>query len=214
MQLEEKHIHQANSQAFYEWLDYTDPQIGMPDILYFNRIIVALGAEELNVNTALQLTNLRNHYFGAAEACNPHLMPEKIFAHVRDKERYAFYDRNDQSPDEGGTLKAKGKLLLQGTLVRHICLVEYDQLDEATRRVQSLGNAKEDFKATDCRIICHFPTFYEILKSMKVGAKNSHSRKNYSSNATLPALGDSLIGDSQQNKQESSIYWQQVDIAQ
>ena len=294
--LEERNVHQANSQLFYEWLAYTDEALQMPNILYFNRIIVALGSDELNVNTALQLTNFRNHYLSAKEANDPSLMPEPIFAHVRDRERYAFYEKhaeaaiitfgglkhiysvsnlvnekmdivakmvnyvysqkdqlsreeltaaikgnaaetewakcsifdqdsnravalnlqniitltgglnclqemlrtskNDdllgelehkrwnafhymrgiapwpieqvqKAKDDKGIMKPKGKLFFQGTLVRHICLVGYDQLDKATCRVQSLGNTSENFKASDLRIIRHFPTFYEIKTAKK-----------------------------------------------
>lgn len=296
--LEERNVHQANSQLFYEWLAYTDEALQMPNILYFNRIIVALGSDELNVNTALQLTNFRNHYLSAKEANDPSLMPEPIFAHVRDRERYAFYEKHAEAPiitfgglkhiysvsnlvnekmdivakmvnyvysqylkeqlsreelmeaikgnaaetawakcsifdqdssravalnlqniitltgglnclqemlctstnidilgelehmrwnafhymrgiapwpieqvqiakDDKGKVKPKGKLFFNGTLVRHICLVGYDQLDEATCRVQSLGNTSENFKASDLRIIRHFPTFYEIKTAKK-----------------------------------------------
>lgn len=294
--LEERNVHQANSQLFYEWLAYTDEALQMPNILYFNRIIVALGSDELNVNTALQLTNFRNHYLSAKEANDPSLMPEPIFAHVRDRERYAFYEKHAEAAiitfgglkhiysvsnlvnekmdivakmvnyvysqkdqlsreeltaaikggaaetawakcsifdqdsnravalnlqniitltgglnclqemlrtstnddllgelehkrwnafhymrgiapwpieqvqiakDDKGKMKPKGKLYFNGTLVRHICLLEYNQLDEATCRVQSLGNTSENFKASDLRIIRHFPTFYEIKTAKK-----------------------------------------------
>lgn len=294
--LEERNVHQANSQLFYEWLAYTDEALQMPNILYFNRIIVALGSDELNVNTALQLTNFRNHYLSAKEANDPSLMPEPIFAHVRDRERYAFYEKHAEAPiitfgglkhiysvsnlvnekmdivakmvnyvyckkdqlsreeltaaikgdaaetawakcsifdqdsnravalnlqniitltgglnclqemlrtsknddllgelehkrwnafhymrgiapwpieqvqeakDDKGKMRPKGKLFFNGTLVRHICLVGYDLLDKATCRVQSLGNTTENFKASDLRVIRHFPTFYEIKTTKK-----------------------------------------------
>lgn len=294
--MEEKHIHQANSQLFYEWLEFTDETLQMPNILFFNRIIVALGSDELNVNTALQLTYFRNHYLTGEHALHPELMPEPIFAHVRDKDRYAFYENSAKAPiaifgglktiytvsnlmnekmdtvakwvnyaysdselqrkeleakvnketlkdvekawakcsifDQdssravalnvqnivslcGGIerlkaivdaaentemmnrlcelehkrwnafhymrgiepwpfdqvirlqykkqeLEARGKLFFHGTLVRHICLVDFDQIDKATEKVRDLGR-DENFKDSDRRITIHFPTFYKIL---------------------------------------------------
>lgn len=298
--LEEKTIHQANSHLFYEWLGYTPDSDRVMNILRFNRIVVALGSDELNINTALQLTNFRNHYLGAKETVDQDLMPEPIFAHVRDKEGYSYYeecigqtikapirifgglksiynaktlveekmdtiaklvnyvysqytkdaltkeqlvdamtngaaekewagcsifdqdssravamnlnnmvrlaggeerlsdiinepvyieslselehkrwnsfhymrgiggwtiDEVQKSRDRNGKIKANGKLFLNGTLVRHICLVDYDRLDDASRRMNVLGNASEDFKASDRRIIRHFPIFNQIKNS-------------------------------------------------
>lgn len=291
--LEKRQVHQANGHLFYKWLGYRDYKTQMVNILYFNRIIVALGSDELNVNTALQLTNFRNHYLTVKENRDTSLMPEHIYAHVRDKERYSYYDDNDNAPicifgglksiycaanfvdekmditaklvnyvysrsdidllsedelrasladgsadtywagctifdqdssravalnikniimlagglqrlseiiniplyierlaemehkrwnafhymrgigpweidevynsvDNKGRLKSNGKLFFNKTLVRHICLVDYEQLDAATRRVQILGNIHENFKASDQRIISHFPAFYSI----------------------------------------------------
>lgn len=300
--LEEKTIHQANSHLFYEWLGFAPEDDHVVNILRFNRIIVALGSDELSIKTALQMTNFRNHYFGAKETIDPTLMPEPIFAHVRDKEGYSYYEDSlgktieapirifgglksiynaqtlvkekmdtiaklvnyvysqygtpvlsdeqltnalnngdadkewakctifDQDSsravamnldnmvriagsidklkkmldeplyierlselehkrwnafhymrgigawkidevqkacdrDRSKGIKAKGKLFFNGTLVRHICLVDYDDLDAATHRVNILGNTSEDFKASDRRIIRHFPNFYQIKNS-------------------------------------------------
>ena len=298
--LEEKRIHQANSHLFYEWLGFAPNDDNVVNILRFNRIIVALGSDELNINTALQITNFRNHYFGAKETIDSTLMPEPIFAHVRDKEAYSYYEEsigktidppirifgglksiynaktlveekmdriaklvnyvysqymidvltNEQltealqngnaekewakctifdqdssravamnidnilriagnidrlrkmldeplyierlselehkrwnafhymrgigswkidevqaARDRNGKVKAKGKLFFNGALVRHICLVGYEELDAATRRVNILGNTSEDYKASDMRIIRHFPIFYQIKNS-------------------------------------------------
>lgn len=294
--LEEKWVHQANGHLFYEWLGFTDPEIGMANILYFNRIIVALGSDELNVNTALQLTKFRNLYLGVEENHDTSLMPEPIFAHVRDRERYSYHvkrkeatirifgglksiykvlnltnekmdeiaklvnyvytqyqkdfiteeeikvalndnsvekewakccifdqdssravamnlenivtlagglqrltdivnaplymdrlselehkrwnafhymrgirtwetDKVQEAYDGARKKKANGKLYFNGALVRHICLVDFDQLEEATFRVRLLGNTNEDFKASDRRIIRHFPIFYKIKQS-------------------------------------------------
>lgn len=300
--LKEKSIHQANSHLFYEWLGFAPNDDNVVNILRFNRIIVALGSDELNINTALQVTNFRNHYFGAKETIDLTLMPEPIFAHVRDKEGYSYYEEsigktieppirifgglksiynaktlveenldiiaklvnyvysqdmidvltNEQitealqngnaekewakctifnqdssravamninnlvklaggidklkemmneplyierlaelehkrwnafhymrgigawkidevqkacDRDRSKGIKAKGKLFFNGTLVRHICLVDYEELDAATRRVNILGNTSEDYKATDRRIIRHFPIFYQIKNS-------------------------------------------------
>ena len=287
--LVEKRIHQTNGERFYEWLGFT-PEGGPANILYFNRIIIALGSDELNINTALQLNTFRNHYLGAKEANDKQMMPEPIYAHVRDKESYSYYDDSITTPpirifggmkniynvktlvnekmDEVAKLvnyvycqsnyiiseeqlrnalkngdadnewagcsifnqdssraiatnlenlvalaggleqlkymvneqkyidylaelehkrwnsfhymrgigtwntedvqpvngEAKGKLMFNGTLSRHICLVDYDRLNEATSRVNSLGNFT-NFKETDRRIIRHYPAFYRIMKS-------------------------------------------------
>lgn len=298
--LEEKRIHQANSHLFYEWLGFAPNDDNVVNILRFNRIIVALGSDELNINTALQITNFRNHYFGAKETIDSTLMPEPIFAHVRDKEAYSYYEESigktidppirifgglksiynaktlveekmdriaklvnyvysqyiidvltneqltealqngnaekewakctifdqdssravamnidnilriagnidrlrkmldeplyierlselehkrwnafhymrgigswkidevQEARDRNGKVKAKGKLFFNGALVRHICLVGYEELDAATRRVNILGNTSEDYKASDMRIIRHFPIFYQIKNS-------------------------------------------------
>ena len=298
--LEEKSIHQANSHLFYEWLSFVPNDDNVVNILRFNRIIVALGSDELNINTALQITNFRNHYFGAKETIDSTLMPEPIFAHVRDKEAYSYYEESigktidppirifgglksiynaktlveekmdriaklvnyvysqymidvltneqltealqngnaekewakctifdqdssravamnidnivriagnidrlrkmldeplyierlselehkrwnafhymrgigswkidevQEARDKNGKVKAKGKLFFNGALVRHICLVGYEELDAATRRVNILGNTSEDYKASDKRIIRHFPIFYQIKNS-------------------------------------------------
>lgn len=298
--LEEKRIHQANSHLFYEWLGFAPNDDNVVNILRFNRIIVALGSDELNINTALQITNFRNHYFGAKETIDSTLMPEPIFAHVRDKEAYSYYEESigktidppirifgglksiynaktlveekmdriaklvnfvysqymidvltneqltealqngnaekewakctifdqdssravamnidnilriagnidrlrkmldeplyierlselehkrwnafhymrgigswkidevQEARDRDGKVKAKGKLFFNGALVRHICLVGYEELDAATRRVNILGNTSEDYKASDMRIIRHFPIFYQIKNS-------------------------------------------------
>ena len=298
--LEEKSIHQANSHLFYEWLSFVPNDDNVVNILRFNRIIVALGSDELNINTALQITNFRNHYFGAKETIDSTLMPEPIFAHVRDKEAYSYYEESigktidppirifgglksiynaktlveekmdriaklvnyvysqymidvltneqltealqngnaekewakctifdqdssravamnidnilriagnidrlrkmldeplyierlselehkrwnafhymrgigswkidevQEARDRNGNVKAKGKLFFNGALVRHICLVGYEELDAATRRVNILGNTSEDYKASDKRIIRHFPIFYQIKNS-------------------------------------------------
>ena len=298
--LEEKRIHQANSHLFYEWLGFAPNDDNVVNILRFNRIIVALGSDELNINTALQITNFRNHYFGAKETIDSTLMPEPIFAHVRDKEAYSYYEESigktidppirifgglksiynaktlveekmdriaklvnyvysqymidvltneqltealqngnaekewakctifdqdssravamnidnilriagnidrlrkmldeplyierlselehkrwnafhymrgigswkidevQEARDRNGKVKAKGKLFFNGALVRHICLVGYEELDAATRRVNILGNTSEDYKASDKRIIRHFPIFYQIKNS-------------------------------------------------
>ena len=298
--LEEKRIHQANSHLFYEWLSFVPNDDNVVNILRFNRIIVALGSDELNINTALQITNFRNHYFGAKETIDSTLMPEPIFAHVRDKEAYSYYEESigqtidppirifgglksiynaktlveekmdriaklvnyvysqhmidvltneqltealqngnaekewakctifdqdssravamnidnilriagnidrlrkmldeplyierlselehkrwnafhymrgigswkidevQEARDRNGKVKAKGKLFFNGALVRHICLVGYEELDAATRRVNILGNTSEDYKASDMRIIRHFPIFYQIKNS-------------------------------------------------
>lgn len=297
---EEKSIHQANSHLFYEWLGYTPDDDHITNILRFNRIIVALGSDELNINTALQITNFRNHYLGAKETVYSSLMPEPIYAHVRDNEGYSYYEdvacekniapirifgglksiynaktlveeKNDviaklvnyvysqysidiltdtqlsaalhngsvekewakcsifdqdssravalninnlirlaggedrleyminepmyieklselehkrwnafhymrgisawnmdevqEACDINGKIKAKGKLFFNGILVRHICLVDFDDLDAATRKVNSLGNIGENFKASDRRIIRHFPKFIRIKNS-------------------------------------------------
>lgn len=295
--LEEKRICQANGHLFYEWLTFKDSEIGIENILHFNRIIVALGSDELNVNTALQLATFRCRYLGARETIRPSLMPEPVFAHVRDKERYSYYERHRNSPicifgglkniytvanlvdekmdvvaklvnyvysrydkvqlseeelqksladgsaetawakcsifdqdssravamnirnvatitggaarlteivnderyiellsemehmrwnafhymrgisawdidevvqarDPRGKVKANGKLSFNGFLTRHICLVDYDHLDDATQKVRALGNASENFKGSDRRIIRHFPVFCRI--------KNNH----------------------------------------
>ena len=298
--LEEKRIHQANSHLFYEWLGFAPNDDNVVNILRFNRIIVTLGSDELNINTALQITNFRNHYFGAKETIDSTLMPEPIFAHVRDKEAYSYYEESigktidppirifgglksiynaktlveekmdriaklvnyvysqhmidvltneqltealqngnaekewakctifdqdssravamnidnivriagnidrlrkmldeplyierlselehkrwnafhymrgigswkidevQEALDRNGKVKAKGKLFFNGALVRHICLVGYEELDAATRRVNILGNTSEDYKASDMRIIRHFPIFYQIKNS-------------------------------------------------
>ena len=83
--LTEQSVHTANSVLFYQWLAFDR------NILRFNRIIVALGNDELNINTALQMHRFRLGFLTAAEANNPSLMPEPIFAHVRDKESYRYY---------------------------------------------------------------------------------------------------------------------------
>lgn len=288
--LEEKRVCQANSDLFYEWLGFEEPGAGAVNIIRFNRIIVALGSDELNVNTALQMTRFRNCYLGTRESNDALLMPEPIFAHVRDRERYSYYESYEDAPitifgglkniysvatlvdekmdfiaklvnyvycrydilkltmlqlidsinqgdsekewakcsifnqdssravamnlnnisrlaggvekfadifsvpdyceylselehkrwnafhymngirtwtmdeveastDDRGRIKPKGKLYFNGNLVRHICLVGYDLLDAATRKVQELGNSGEDFRATDKRIISHFFEF-------------------------------------------------------
>lgn len=298
--LKEKSIHQANSYLFYEWLGFVPNDDNVVNILRFNRIIVALGSDELNINTALQITNFRNHYLGAKETIDSTLMPEPVFAHVRDKDGYSYYEesigktidppirifgglksiynaktlveekmdtiaklinyvysqymidvlKNEQltealqngkaekewagctifdqdssravamnidnmvkiagnidrlkkmldeplyierlselehkrwnafhymrgigswkidevqeARDRNGKVKAKGKLFFNGALVRHICLVDYEELDAATRRVNILGNTGEDYKAADRRIIRHLPIFYQIKNS-------------------------------------------------
>lgn len=303
--LEEKRVHQANSHLFYEWLGFAPEDDNVVNILRFNRIIVALGSDELNINTALQMTNFRNHYLGAKETIDPTLMPEPIFAHVRDKDGYSYYEdskgkmeqpirifgglksiynaktlveemmdiiaklvnyvystsgelteeqliaalQNDsaeeawakcsifdqdssravamnidnmvriagdiekleemiKSPEyadilsemehkrwnafhymrgigawkieevqearnRDGEINADGKLFFNRTLVRHICLVDYKDLDAATDRVHALGSKKKDFKTADRRIIRHFPKFYQIKKSKGEDYKNN-----------------------------------------
>ena len=74
-------------------------------------------------------------------------------------------DEVQEARDRNGKVKAKGKLFFNGALVRHICLVGYEELDAATRRVNILGNTSEDYKASDKRIIRHFPIFYQIKNS-------------------------------------------------
>lgn len=296
--LDEKRITQSNGHMFYQWLGFEEPEVGAPNIIRFNRIIVALGNDEVNVNTALQLTKFRNSYLGAIEANNIDRMPEPVYAHVQDNDRYEFYENDDSSPirvfgnlksiynvhhfvaDDlnnigklvnhvywhpdiavlseemllidmndgsvgrewagcsifdkdssrsvamnlmnvvtiaGGTAEAieqkvrnsvclerlaemehkrwnafhymkgicswkidevepvtingkkkiNGKLSIGGSLVRHICLVDFSELDEATTRINLLGNIGENFKETDRRIIRHFPQFYRIYKQYK-----------------------------------------------
>lgn len=285
-------IDKVNSRLFYEWLGLDDPMDGVKNILSFSRIIVAIGNDELNVNTALQLTNFRYHYLSAREAIDASLMPEPIFAHVRDKEKYEYYDDPqrpvirifgglktiynvsnlvDEKMDDIAKLvnhvycnsgedfftedeiltdnkkvesnwtecsifnqnssravamnirnvltltggdpqdfaskvnkhlerlgelehkrwnafhymhgigtwrmeevqpiqfpqdtkpKARGKLMFNNSLVRHICLVHNDELDAATQRVQALGNTQENYKKTDQRIVRHFPIFHKFM---------------------------------------------------
>ena len=55
--MEENHVHHANGYMFYEWLGFADERDGIPNIMRFSRIIVTLGNDELNLNTALQLSN-------------------------------------------------------------------------------------------------------------------------------------------------------------
>lgn len=89
--LTERFVHTANGVLFYKWLTY------QRNIMRFNRIIVALGNDELNINTALTLHRFRLNYLTAASANDPALMPEPIFAHVRDKESYKYY-KNNKAP--------------------------------------------------------------------------------------------------------------------
>lgn len=89
---EEKRVHKAGSTRFYSWLDDDDR------ILEFNRIIVALGDDELNTNTALDIHRFRAGHLPYESALKESgRMPEKIYAYVRDKARYGYYD-DDISP--------------------------------------------------------------------------------------------------------------------
>lgn len=72
----------VNGVKFYNWLN-DDKRI-----LNFNRIIVALGDDELNVNTALELNRFRLSYFSKT---NQDLKYEKIFAHVNNYDKYNYY---------------------------------------------------------------------------------------------------------------------------
>ena len=306
--LDEQQVHQANSHLFYEWLDYTDPAIGMPNMLYFNRIIVALGADELNVYTALQLARIRNRYLGAQEANDPKRMPEPICAHVRDKERYSYYQEQAHAPiqifgdlkslynvdnlvnekmdvipkfvnyayanldahlskelfDEAlrngsvekawasctifeqdsnravashlsnmeklagssealtqmvqnretmellaeiehkrwnafhymrcigcwpieevvparnakGELTCKGKLYLSGTLVRHIGIVPFGQLEQASAKLSELAGKSKDLKQADRQIISYFPLFYAYNDRLKTTNNSTNNHPN------------------------------------
>lgn len=321
--LEEKRVDQANGQLFYEWLGFEDPETSIPNILNFNRIIVALGSDELNVNTALQLTKFRNSYLGAKVNLDTSLMPEPIFAHVRDKERYSYYEKYAFSPiyifgglksiysvdnlvDErmdsiaklvnyvydqcakpeigeaellaalrngtaeqkwakcsifdqdssrgvamnmrnivtiaggierlkafiknpatlerlaelehkrwnafhvmrgigtweipevesvyiNGALKTNGKLYISSSLTRHISLVDYDRLDEASECLHSLGNTGADFKDADRRIVRHFPIFFNIKSQSKTSMDKTYTPKPIdTSDVELPESLDEL----------------------
>ncbi len=79
-------VHVVNSTLFYSWLASKER------ILDFDRIIVALGNDELNINTALQLNRFRLNYLGPQHAGqDSRCMPEKIMVHVRDRDRYSYY---------------------------------------------------------------------------------------------------------------------------
>lgn len=272
-------VHSVNGCYFYRWLEYND------NIMDFDRIIVSLGDDELNTNTAMQLHRFRLGFLSAYNAENESHMPEKIFAYVKDYRSYDFYksegsqmapfgdfkeinsvktliwetmdkvakrvnyvyakydlpqltieqlndfdavedewNTNDTNIfnqnssrsvalniantvkiaggeenfktrvndefyiekyaemehkrwnafnlmygvdvwDENEVSNKKGKLIFNGTLSRHICLVGYNELDKMSLKVRSLGNVNEDYKATDRRIVRHFFLFYSILKS-------------------------------------------------
>lgn len=274
-------VSSVNGYDFYRWLDFNE------NILHFDRIIVTLGNDELNTNTAMQLNRFRLSYLSSFHAENEIHMPEKIFAYVKDYKSYNFYDGEKGSPIEtfgdfekinsvdylveekidrvakrvnyvysrydcpvlsdeqindyeamekawdkedtnifnqnssrsvalnvkntveiaGGdemfqkrikdsfflekyaemehkrwnafnfmygvdvwnkdeVTASNGKLRFNGTiLAKHICIVDFDELDEMSLKVRSLGNVNENYKETDRRIVRHFPMFYDILKS-------------------------------------------------
>ncbi len=275
---EKRNISSANGYDFYRWLDFND------NILHFDRIIVSLGNDEYNTNTAMQLHRFRLGYLSAYHAGAENRMPEKIFAYVKDYESYDFYKRENDSPiqtigdfervnsvdylidekidkvakcvnyvysmyetpilseaqisddksiekewdkndtnifnqnssrsvalnvknivkiaggeelfrqrvteqpflekyaemehmrwnafhvmngvdvwDKDEVNARNGKLRFGGTLARHICLVGFDNLDEMSQKVRSLGNVNEDYREIDRRIIRHFPVFYDII---------------------------------------------------
>lgn len=79
---------QVNGEQFYDWLN-EDARIKN-----FDRIIVALGDDELNVNTALQIHRFRVNY----QEVNGEFEP--IFAHVRNFDQYKYY----QNPESSITL--------------------------------------------------------------------------------------------------------------
>lgn len=269
-------ITEANGVAFYDWL------AGGQRITTFDRIIVALGNDGLNVNTALELNKFRLNYYNG----NPDMLKERIFAHVRNYDTFAYY-QDEKSPialfgglrstnsmrvliDEemdriakmvnyvysrwdkdqfeaaefarivaqwesieeawakatifdqdssravslnihnvirlaGGEAafisrlaecdyverfaelehlrwnafhyvngirrwpfeevnNRKGKLIENGTLLKHVCLVPYADLNKASDRVnffRSLSDTQENFKASDRRIVAHFPLFLQ-----------------------------------------------------
>lgn len=89
---EKRNISSANGYDFYRWLDFND------NILHFDRIIVSLGNDEYNTNTAMQLHRFRLGYLSAYHAGAENRMPEKIFAYVKDYESYDFYKRENDSP--------------------------------------------------------------------------------------------------------------------
>lgn len=89
---EKRNISSANGYDFYRWLDFND------NILHFDRIIVSLGNDEYNTNTAMQLHRFRLGYLSAYHAEEKNRMPEKIFAYVKDYESYDFYKRENDSP--------------------------------------------------------------------------------------------------------------------
>jgi len=86
-----KRIHNTGSSRFYSWLA-EDKRI-----LNFNRIIIALGDDELNINTALDIHRFRARFLTSASAIDDTMMPEKIFVHVREKGLFNYFDTT-QSP--------------------------------------------------------------------------------------------------------------------
>lgn len=276
---DKRNICSVNGCDFYRWLEYND------NILDFDRIIVSLGDDELNTNTAMQLHRFRLGFLTAENAKDESYMPEKILVHVKDYQSYDFYNKKGSpiehfgdfveinsvdalvmetmdrvakavnyvysrydSPqvtakqlddhkaveaawdkedtnmfnqnssrsvalnvnntvtiaggidmfrtrvadsfflekcaemehkrwnafnvmsgvdvwDRDDVTVQNGKLKFNGVLARHICIVGFDELDEASLKVRSLGNVNENYKGTDMRIVRHFPLFYDILKS-------------------------------------------------
>lgn len=274
-----RNVCSVNGYDFYRWLEHND------NILDFDRIIVSLGDDELNTNTAMQLHRFRLGFLTAENAKDENHMPEKIFVHVKDYQSYDFYNKkgspiepfgdfveinsvdtlvmesmdrvakavnyvygkynspqvtaeqlNDHKTveaawdkedtnlfnqnssrsvalniqntatiaggidkfrtrvsdpfflekyaemehkrwnafnviqgidvwDKGEVTAGDGKLKFNEILARHICIVGFDELDEMSLKVRSLGNVNENFKETDERIVRHFPLFYDILQS-------------------------------------------------
>lgn len=272
----------VGSEDFYDWLNEGK------NILNFNRIIVALGGDSVNVNTALELNRFRLSCFDKAGQDEKY---EKIFAHVNDYDQYNYYAEGgspitlfgglrktnccevliDECMDEiaklvnyvysqykveqfteieienakeaieqewaktslfnqnssravalnicnmallaGGQAEfvsrlkesyflelfaeyehlrwnafhfangirrwdfdqvtaKNGKLRFLGgnILTRHICLVSYDELDEASNKVNTFRNSFEDrenYKDADRRIVRHFPIFIKHKGNLK-----------------------------------------------
>ena len=68
-------------------------------------------------------------------------------------------DEVEPARDDKGETTYKGKLYLSGSLVRHIGIVPFDQLEQVSAKLSELTGEPKDLKQTDRQIISCFPLF-------------------------------------------------------
>ncbi|MFI3239168.1 MAG: hypothetical protein R3Y22_01050 [Bacteroidales bacterium] len=112
---EGKRVDCTNGELFYDWLNADDR------ILKFERIIVALGDDELNINTAIHLTKFRMRKQPLDKSF------EKIFAHVRNFQKYKYYMSSESLINVFGDLKQTNscEVMINESLNRAGMLVNY-----------------------------------------------------------------------------------------